>query len=445
MIKFLKVLSITIFSLVLLVGTTFGIAYAVDRDVAISWLEKIGIVTEAETPETPEDPETPVDPEEPTAPEDPEEPEEPEDPEEIVYVTNVADYEFSGNTITAYNGDDENILLPTSYSTAGTEIVEQTFVVEFEIFDYLMENLETIEYPLTIKDASNQEYLIFSEMDIMGNSEIVYPVTLEIEQNIYIEGNDYQITSIAEKAFVNSCNLTKVIIPENIISVGEHAFNGCYSLVSVIFPQSLISIGEHAFNSCYSLASITIPKNVTSIDNTAFYYCSSLVEIYNYSNLQISNETTEGNIGYYAKVIYNSSDLIEEKLESRIQVINNIQYYVYESDFIALAPSISRNELTTVTLDNRTTVINEKAFYICNSLTSITIPENVNLIGDYAFHSSNNLTTIIFLPITPPTIAYVTWSPLIVETIIVPNESIEEYKSAQYFSEYADIIVGYNA
>lgn len=50
-----------------------------------------------------------------------------EEPEEPSYITNVTDYEFDGDTITAYNGDDENISLPTSYSIIDVISEEETF------------------------------------------------------------------------------------------------------------------------------------------------------------------------------------------------------------------------------------------------------------------------------------------------------------------------------
>ena len=95
-------------------------------------------------------------------------------------------------------------------------------------------------------------------------------------------------------------------------------------------------------------------------------------------------------------MIYNASDLTGEKSESRIQTIDNVQYYVYGDDFIALAPSVSRDSLIELKLDSRTTSINQYAFFGCSSLTSIEIPSSVTSIGSSAFYECTSLTTITF-------------------------------------------------
>ena len=162
-------------------------------------------------------------------------------------------------------------------------------------------------------------------------------------------------------------------------------------------PSTLITIGECAFRWCGRLTSITIPSSVTGIGGWAFQYCYALAEVYNYSSsITVSSDTSNGWVGYYAKAIYNASDLETEKPASKIQVIDNVQYYtdLESGDFIALAPSVARDFLTTLILDSRTTEINQHAFSSCSNLTNITIPEGVTSIGNYAFNGCSGLTNI---------------------------------------------------
>ena len=51
--------------------------------------------------------------------------------------------------------------------------------------------------------------------------------------------------------------------------------------------------------------------------------------------------------------------------------------------------------LTSVTIGNSVTEIRQYAFENCDGLTSLTIPNSVTYIGMYAFSSCNNLTTVI--------------------------------------------------
>ena len=179
-------------------------------------------------------------------------------------------------------------------------------------------------------------------------------------------------------------------------------------------PEGLINIGGLAFYGCSSLTSITLPSSLTSIGYRVFNMCVALAEVYNYSSLNLTiGSGTNGEVANHAKVVYNLSDG-EDKPETRIQTIGNMKYYVYEDDFIALAPT-SRN-ITSVKLDNRTTEINQRAFSQCDSLTtveldqctsltsigewvfsgctslkSIDLPEGLTSIGDYAFNGCDKL------------------------------------------------------
>ena len=188
-------------------------------------------------------------------------------------------------------------------------------------------------------------------------------------------------------------NIIKVNFSSTITSIGANAFEDCHSLTSVTFGDNskLTTIGSYAFSYCSSLTSIIIPEGVTSIGESAFDACYALAEVYNYSpSFTVPQGTSDSSVGYlgaYAKVVYNADDFTGEKPATRIKTVGNMQYYDDGSDFIALAPAIARDSLTTVSLDSRTTEINQAAFYHCYSLTSVTIPEGVTSIGERAFNS----------------------------------------------------------
>lgn len=78
------------------------------------------------------------------------------------------------------------------------------------------------------------------------------------------------------------------------------------------------------------------------------------------------------------------------------------------------------------------------------SLIEITIPDSVTSIEDSAF-PCNSLTSIYCKAVIPPTISYSTFYSVAPDfKIYVPMESVEAYKSAEYWSNHADAIVGYN-
>ena len=423
--KFIKSFLITLGVVVFVLGAGFGITYAIDKDFALDLLDKIGIQIEQpveqpddETPggdiEVPgEDIEIPgEDTGETEEPENPDDSEEPDDTE--TYICNVSDYEFDGNTITAYNGDDKYIQIPSSYSISGTEIVDMTFFDELEFTDYLMLNFEDITYPITITDANSEQYTLNSEMDVFENQDIVYPVSLVVENPIFVEGNDYQVTSIGDSAFYACTSLESIIIPERVITIGGLAFQNCSGLTSITIPDSVTSIGGGAFFSCSNLKSITIPDNVTSIDNAVFRNCTNL------TNITISESVTSiGDSAFYACTSLESIIIPDSVTSIKGSAFSNC------------------SSLTSITIPEGVTSIYSHTFEKCSSLESITLPSSITSIGYIAFSGCTSLESITINATTPPTLG-LSAIPSNVTSIYVPAESVEAYKAA--WSDYADKI-----
>ena len=208
------------------------------------------------------------------------------------------------------------------------------------------------------------------------------------------------LTSIGAYAFDDCSRLTSVTLPSSLSSIGYQAFASS-GLTSIVIPEGITSIGDSAFSGCSGLTSVTLPSSLTGMNQYVFYSCNSLVEVYNLSSITITiGSTDNGYVGYYAKVIHTSLDE-----PSRIQTIDNVLYYVYGTDFIALTPT--SKDITTLTLDSRTTSINQYAFYNCNGLTSIDLSGCTSLtsIGDYAFRDCDGLTSIV-IPASVSKIGY---------------------------------------
>lgn len=99
----------------------------------------------------------------------------------------------------------------------------------------------------------------------------------------------------------------------------------------------------------------------------------------------------------------------------------------------------------TILFDRPITKIGDWAFYDCDSLTSITIPDTVNSIGDSAFSDCNNLTKVICTATTPPLGGMEMFdNNADMRIIFVPRESVELYKSAPNWNNYAKMIIGYD-
>ena len=96
--------------------------------------------------------------------------------------------------------------------------------------------------------------------------------------------------------------------------------------------------------------------------------------------------------------------------------------------------------LTSVTIPNSVTSLGEEAFSWCSSLTSVTIPNSMTNIGSCAFEGCYKLTSVTVLNPTPVTINEYVFSNRTNATLYVPQGSKEAYKAADYWKEFKEII-----
>lgn len=168
----------------------------------------------------------------------------------------------------------------------------------------------------------------------------------------------------------------------------------------VVNPDNPNAFGAAIVSNTYENGTgvIIFDGDVTAVGKTAFYQCSTLLEI----------------------TLPNS--------------ITSIGDWAFSGCINLLTPTI---------LDS-VTYIGKSAFQWCSSLQSVTIPSYVTAIGMYAFRGCD-LQSVYCKPITPPV-----GDPLIFHDnsehciIYVPTESVETYKTAAGWSDYAEAIVGYN-
>ena len=100
-----------------------------------------------------------------------------------------------------------------------------------------------------------------------------------IPNEIVLEGETYNVTSIDERAFYNSKNLSSITIPNSVVSIGSGAFGVCSGLSSITIPNSVTSIGDGIFQFCSTLAYIKLSDSIKSIGRFAFEDCTNLTSI----------------------------------------------------------------------------------------------------------------------------------------------------------------------
>ena len=237
------------------------------------------------------------------------------------------------------------------------------------------------------------------------------------------------VTSIGEYAFYSCDSLTSVNIPDSVTTIGEYAFCSCYSLTSVTIGDSVTTIGNFVFGDCNSLTSVTIGNSVTTIRSYAFEGCTSLTSV------NIPDSVTE--IGYIAFARCDSLQEFTGKFATE-----DGRSLIMDNTIIAYA-NASGN---TYTIPDSVTTIRNGAFRDCTSLTSVNIPDSVTTIGHSAFERCYSLTSVYCKATTPPSLSgsSVFDNNGSGRKIYVPAGSVNAYKSAEYWNEYASDIVGYD-
>lgn len=251
------------------------------------------------------------------------------------------------------------------------------------------------------------------------------------------------ITAIGVNCYKNCTGITSVTIPSSVTSIGQDVFSGCSGLNSVVGMDGVTSIGARAFMNCTSLASVTIPATLESIGNQMFYGCSGLTSVVFLGN---STHFNEGNNGLGA--FRYCSSLVSVDLNGCGGRMNGTF-----RDCTSLTSVTGLEGITymNATFNNCTSLAQRMIFPNAEEITfdifASTLIEYIEFgpsltkIDQYAFRQARHLNTLVIRATTPPTLVNTNafqYAPI--QHIYVPAASVEAYKTASNWSNYASNI-----
>lgn len=206
-----------------------------------------------------------------------------------------------------------------------------------------------------------------------------------------------KVVEIGNDVFAKSYLLTEVVIPDTVKKIGVRAFQGCLALESIVIPDSVQEIGDYAFFGCWAAKTLEIGSGLKLMGTQAIQYCKSLEKIIvdeENNNFKASAEGVLYSADYKKLLCYPASSPL-----STYTIPNNctvIEDYAFRNC----------SKLEEIIIGSHVTEIGDGAFYACSALKNVQLNANVDMLGYQVFYDCTALEEIV-IPAGVKTIGYV--------------------------------------
>ncbi len=193
-----------------------------------------------------------------------------------------------------------------------------------------------------------------------------------------------KVTCIGADTFLDNFEITSIEIPDTVISIGDCAFSNCTSLKKVSIPKSVREIGTAVFSFSSKLKTIQVDSNnpyFVSVENVLYSKDQTILYAYP-AGKEISSFTVPNGVTCIEDYAFCECNHLKE-----IVVSNSVKK-------IGTGAFAYSNQLKRVILPNGITEIPARLVEDCVKIQSFVIPEQVTKIGENAFYGCNDLTSV---------------------------------------------------
>ena len=215
---------------------------------------------------------------------------------------------------------------------------------------------------------------------------------VEILQPVIIEGVEYTVTTVEQRAFKDCKNITNVIMPEGITNIGKSAFQNCENLTTVDIPSSVSSIfyetrtydneevliisDSFPWEGCDQITSFTVDDG-----NKTYASMNSNVLVLNDNSKKLIKAFHNSKVPSGVKTIIGLSF-------SGVRCQSNLEI---PSSVIAIGPYAFQycTSIETLNFAGKYTTIGKESFSWCRNLKEVNLPDNITEIKTAAFQRCN--------------------------------------------------------
>ncbi len=277
------------------------------------------------------------------------------------------------------------------------------------------DNLQEVTIPVSVKSIES------SAFDYCTNlSKAYYGGTESDWWNISFSTRGSNPVNHGGDLYIKGEAVKSMTVPSAITSLG-YQLSGI-SIESVTLHDDITEIINDAFRDCDALKSITIPDKVAEIKSGTFYGCDALERV-----VLGKRVTTVGSESFR-----DCHNLKNVYFPESLTVINDRAFYCCTS----LEETIFGSNLSSIGYD---------AFSECHSNTKVVLPATITNIANYAFNHNSSLKVVYCKAGVVPAGGYEMFNGSAEDRkIYVPVDVMYDYRAAEYWSDYAESIYGYD-